>query len=120
MAQEFSRASRVASEMQKELALILQRELDADRLGFATVNEVVLNHDLSLAKVYFTVFNANEEQKKRSANYLNEASPMIRSLVGKKIRLRVLPQIRFFYDDSMDTGLRISQLLAEPDPDRED
>ncbi|MDT8406532.1 MAG: 30S ribosome-binding factor RbfA [Methylococcales bacterium] len=115
MAREFSRATRVASEMQKELAMILQRELDSRRLGFATVNEVALNHDLSVAKVYFTVLNADDAQKQRSTRYLNEAAPMIRSLMGKKIRLRVLPEIRFYYDDSIDTGYRISRLLAERD-----
>jgi len=55
MAKEFGRNARVSSQMQKELSLILQRDIDDSRLGFITINEVVVTKDLAVAKVYVTV-----------------------------------------------------------------
>jgi ribosome-binding factor A len=113
MPREFGRSSRVASEMQKELALILQREISDPRLGFITINEVVISKDLAIAKIYFTVFNANEASKRSHVKWLNELVPMIRHLLAKKMRLRHISELRFYYDDSFDTGMRVAELLSE-------
>ncbi len=113
MARDFSRSERVASEMQKELALILQREIDDSRLGFVTVNEVVLSKDLAVAKIYITVLNADDEAKQQNVDVLNELAPLIRHDLAKKMRLRHMSELRFFYDHSFDTGMRVAELLAE-------
>lgn len=113
MPREFGRSSRVASEMQKELALILQREISDSRLGFITINEVVISKDLAVAKIYFTVFNADESSKRKHVKWLNELVPMIRHLLAKKMRLRHISELRFYYDDSYDTGMRVAELLGE-------
>jgi len=63
MANEFGRNARVSSQMQKELSLILQRDIDDSRLGFITINEVVVTKDLAVAKVYVTVFGINNWKK---------------------------------------------------------
>ena len=60
MAREFGRSARVSSQIQKQLALILQRGIKDPRLGFVTVNEVIISKDLAVAKVYITVLNVNE------------------------------------------------------------
>lgn len=112
MTREFGRSNRVSSQIQKELALILQREYTS-RLGLVTVNEVVTSKDLAVAKTYFTVLNADEKGKKESAKFLNEAAPHIRSELGKRMRLRNVPELRFYYDDSFDTGMRVAELLSE-------
>lgn len=62
MAREFGRSSRVASQIQKELALILQRGIVIRGLGFVTLNEVVLSKDLAVAKIYFTVLNTDDQR----------------------------------------------------------
>ncbi|GAB4269635.1 MAG: 30S ribosome-binding factor RbfA [Methylomicrobium sp.] len=120
MAREYGRHTRVASELQKELALILQRELDRKRLGFVTINEVETSKDLAVAKVYVTVLNADEPAKKTSLDYLHEATPFIRSLLGKRMRLRHVPELRFFYDDSFETGMRVAELLSDLHEKKED
>lgn len=112
MAREFGRSARVSSQIQKELALILQREFTG-RLGLITVNEVVTGKDLAVAKIYFTVLNADAAGKKESVRQLNEAAPFIRSELGKRMRLRNVPELRFYYDDSFDTGMRVAALLSE-------
>lgn len=120
MPKEFGRSQRVASQMQKELAEILQREVDDSRLGFVTVNEVVLTKDLAVAKVYVTVLNANDEAAKRvNVKVLNEISPFIRHELAKRMRLRHISELHFHYDHSFDTGMRVSELLHELETGRE-
>lgn len=115
MPKEFSRSARVSSQMQKELAVILQRDIDDSRLGFITVNEVVLSKDLAVAKVYVTVLNADDQGKKNNIHWLNELAPIIRHQLAKRMRLRHISELRFYYDDSFETGMRVSELLIDPD-----
>ncbi|MGR9051216.1 MAG: 30S ribosome-binding factor RbfA [Gammaproteobacteria bacterium] len=120
MAREYGRKDRVASQIQKELAVIVQREFGA-RLGFVTINEVVVSKDLAVAKIYFTVMNRDEAGKNDSAKLLNEHAGHIRHDLAKCMRLRSVPELRFYYDDSFDTGMRVAQLLSDLpiDPDQE-
>lgn len=115
MPKEFGRSQRVASEMQKELATILQREVHDPRLGFVTVNEVVLSKDLAVAKIYVTVLNADESGKQANVDALNEMAPFIRHELAKRMRLRHISELHFRYDSSFDTGMRVAELLHEVD-----
>ncbi|MGD0961559.1 MAG: 30S ribosome-binding factor RbfA [Methylomonas sp.] len=114
MPKEFGRSQRVASQMQKELAAIMQREVHDPRLGFVTVNEVVLSKDLAVAKVYITVLNCDEAGKQNNVEILNEMSSFIRHELAKRMRLRHISELHFYYDHSFDTGMRISELLQDP------
>jgi len=120
MPKEFGRSQRVASQMQKELALILQRDVHDPRVGFVTVNEVVLSKDLAVAKIYITVLNSDEQAKKNNVAALNEISPFIRHELAKRMRLRHISDLHFYYDHSFDTGMRVSELLQELDPPPQD
>jgi ribosome-binding factor A len=113
MAKEFGRNARVSSQMQKELSLILQRDIDDSRLGFITINEVVVTKDLAVAKVYITVLNVDAEGKRANVKLLNELAPMIRHELAKRMRLRHISDLRFYYDDSFDTGMRVAELLSD-------
>ena len=113
MAKEFCRNARVSSQMQKELSLILQRDIDDSRLGFVTINEVVVTKDLAVAKIYVTVLNVDEPGKRANVKLLNELAPMIRHELAKRMRLRHISTLRFHYDDSFDTGMRVAELLSE-------
>jgi ribosome-binding factor A len=112
MAREFGRSDRVSSQMQKELAYVLLRDIADPRLGFVTINEVVLTKDLSYAKIYVTVLNADEAGKKAQVALLNELAPVIRHYVAKRMKLRHISEFRFLYDDSFDTGMRVAELLS--------
>ena len=113
MAREFGRSARVSSQIQKELALVFQRDIDDSRLGFITVNEVEVSKDLAMAKVYITVLNGDEAMKKTQIKLLNELVPIIRHHLAKRMRLRHVSELRFIYDDSFDTGMRVSELLHD-------
>jgi len=113
MAKEYGRSERVSSQMQKELAYVLQRDTDDSRLGFITVNEVVVSKDLAVAKIYITVLNGDDEAKAENVTVLNELAPVIRHQVAKRMRLRHISDFRFYYDNSFDTGMRVAELLSE-------
>ncbi len=112
MPKEFGRSARVSSQLQKELALVLQRDLKDPRLGFITVNEVIMTKDLSVAKIYVTVLGVDERGKLDQIKLLNGLAPQIRHDVAKRMRLRHISELRFIYDNSFDTGMRVAQLLS--------
>ncbi|WP_159566048.1 30S ribosome-binding factor RbfA [Budvicia diplopodorum] len=113
MAREFSRTQRVAQEMQKEIAMILQREVKDPRIGMATVSGVEVSRDLAYAKVFVTFLNdGDEESVKGGLKALLDASGFIRSLLGKAMRLRVVPELTFAYDNSLVEGMRMSNLVT--------
>ncbi|ATO31622.1 30S ribosome-binding factor [Dickeya dianthicola] len=113
MAKEFSRTQRVAQEMQKEIAIIIQREVKDPRVGMATVSGVEVSRDLAYAKVFVTFLNDNEpEQVNAGVKALQDASGFIRMLLGKAMRLRVVPELTFSYDSSLVEGMRMSNLVT--------
>lgn len=114
MAKAFSRTQRVAHELQKEIAIILQREIKDPRLGMVTVSGVDISRDLAYAKVYVTFLNDDApEQVQQGLMILNDAVGFIRSLVGKAMRLRIVPELKFYYDQSLSEGMRMSNLVSE-------
>ena len=120
MAREFGRSARVSSQMQKELALILQRDINDPRLGFITINEVEVSKDLAVAKIYVTVLNADEQGKKNNVKLLNELAPVIRHELARRMRLRHISELRFYYDESFETGMRVAELLSNLDKKGQD
>lgn len=116
MAKEFGRPQRVAQEMQKEIAIILQREIKDPRLGMmTTVSGVEMSRDLAYAKVFVTFLNDKDKDEaavKAGIKALQEASGFIRSLLGKAMRLRIVPELTFFYDNSLVEGMRMSNLVT--------
>jgi ribosome-binding factor A len=114
MAKEFGRPQRVSQEVQKEIAIILQREIKDPRLGMmTTVSGVEVSRDLAYAKVFVTFLNDKDEQAvKEGIKVLQDASGYIRSLLGKAMRLRIVPELTFFYDNSLVEGMRMSNLVS--------
>ncbi|KAA6208996.1 30S ribosome-binding factor RbfA [Avibacterium paragallinarum] len=114
MAREFKRSDRVAQELQKEIAVILQREVKDPRIGMVTVSDVEVSRDLAYAKVFVTfLFDQNESIIESGMQGLEKASPYIRSLLAKAMRLRIVPELRFIYDQSLVEGMRMSNLVSE-------
>ncbi len=113
MAREFSRSRRVAQQIQKELAQIVSREVKAQDFGMITVNEVDLSRDLSYAKVYFTILNDDSDNIKAAILRLNEHAPLLRSMMGSAMRLRIVPELKFFYDKSLSEGIRMTSLVNQ-------
>ncbi|GIU13100.1 MULTISPECIES: 30S ribosome-binding factor RbfA [unclassified Shewanella] len=112
MAKEFSRTRRIAQQLQQELAVVLQRDMKDPRIGFVTVNDVDVSRDLSYAKVYVTFFEEDVQLVEKKVEALDAAAGYIRSLVAGRMKLRVMPELRFIYDSSLVEGMRMSNLVS--------
>lgn len=110
------RTGRVGEQIKKELSLLIQTELKDPRIGFITVTGVDVTNDLSQAKVYLSVFG-DEEQKSSTLKALDKANGYLRSELGKRIRLRHIPELIFKFDESIAYGSRIEKLLSDIDKD---
>ncbi|TDO98155.1 30S ribosome-binding factor RbfA [Marinomonas balearica] len=115
MAGEFSRTSRIGDQLQKELASLIQFEVKDPRLGFVTINEVRVAKDLGYADVYYTVLGIDEDPKKLADNQvaLDSAKSFLRHRLAKEVKLRVMPHLRFHYDQSVVNGARMSALIDD-------
>ncbi|MCO4836647.1 MAG: 30S ribosome-binding factor RbfA [Oceanospirillaceae bacterium] len=115
MAQEYSRTQRVADQIQRELASLIQREVKDPRVGMATVSAVEVSRDLSHAKVFVTIFNGSEDEQEivESIKALNSAAGFLRSQLGQRMKLRIVPTLRFHYDDSLSRGNYLSNLIDQ-------
>lgn len=113
MARDYSRTDRVGQQYQREIAQILQRELKDPRISLVTVSEVEVSRDLAYTKVYVTFLNDDEDYVKTALKVLNEAAGFVRSLLGKRVRARIIPELRFVHDPSLGEGLRMSRLVAD-------
>ncbi|MGL5757376.1 30S ribosome-binding factor RbfA [Plesiomonas sp.] len=112
MAKEFGRSKRVAQELQKEVAIILQREVKNPQIGMVTVSSVEVSRDLAYAKVFVTFLFDDSEAIASGLKSLRDSTGYIRTLVGKAMRLRIVPELRFEYDQSLTEGMRMSNLVS--------
>jgi ribosome-binding factor A len=112
MAKEFSRTQRVSQQLQKELAMILQREIRDSRLGMVTISEVEVSRDLAYCKVYVTFLCIADQTPESCLTALREHEVAVRMMLGKRIRLRLTPEIRFYYDNTLVEGMRMSNLVT--------
>ncbi len=113
MPAEFSRTQRLGEQIQRDLAMLIQRELKDPRLGMITVNFVELSKDLAYADVNVTVLVADDSEEKivQSMTVLNEAKTFLRTLLGRGLKIRKVPHLRFHYDDSLKRGAHINALI---------
>jgi len=96
--------------MKQEIADILMRKIKDPRIGFVTVTDVEVADDLRNAKVFVSVYGA---EKTTTLKGLESASPYIRSELGKRMRMKFIPELLFRYDDSVERGAHINELLHE-------
>lgn len=106
------RANRLAETLKEEISQLIREELKDPRIGFVTVTAVDVVDDLSHAKVYISVLGSVEEGKESLAA-LSRAAGFVRSEIGKRIRLRHVPEIVFKYDPSIEQGAHIAKLLRD-------
>ena len=112
MAKEFGRPQRVAQEMQKEIAIILQREIKDPRVGLVTITAVEVSRDVGHAKIFITVMGEDSaEDIAQNLKVLNDASGFLRMQLGRAMQLRNVPQLHFHYDASVMRGAHLSALI---------
>lgn len=106
------RNERVRKALMKEIADILQKDIRDSRItGLVSVMDVEVAHDNSFAKVYYSIFGGDEASKEKTKEAIQSHVPKIRHEVGKRIRLRLTPELRFVFDDSVERGSKVTELL---------
>lgn len=111
MPKNYPRSQRV-EELAREVLGEAILELKDPRIGFATVTGVKLSGDLRLARVYVSVFGSAEEREVTIAA-IQHATPHLRSILGREVRMRYLPQLEVLEDQTAEHGERIEQLLRK-------
>ncbi|HWK63009.1 MAG TPA: 30S ribosome-binding factor RbfA [Eoetvoesiella sp.] len=104
------RNTRLADQIQKDLAGLIQRELDVSRAGLVTLTGVDLSADYAHAKVYFSVLGAEPEA---AAAALNEKAGWLHSLLFKLLHIHTVPTLRFIHDDQLARGIELSQIIDQ-------
>jgi ribosome-binding factor A len=104
------RIHRIGDQIKQELAWLIDHKLKDPRKGFITITRVRMSPDLRLASVYFSVLGETKEAAV-SLEALNRANAFLRIQLRERIKLRYLPELRFFYDDSLEYSEHISRLL---------
>jgi ribosome-binding factor A len=106
----YARSERVSRHIRSTLADVLRRHVKDPRLQRVTITDVDVSTDLRLAKIYF-VTASDEEKIQRVLDGFQKARPYIKRLLGQELGLRYMPDLRFYYDDSLDHGARMEALF---------
>lgn len=120
MPKDYPRSRRIAEQIQRELSGIIRLELKDPRVGMITITDVEVSHDYSHAKVFFTQLG-DSDKAEEATGALQHAAGFLRSQLAHRLKLRIVPELHFTYDVSVEHGMRLSQLIdaaVASDPDR--
>lgn len=109
MKRRFDRSARVADLIQKALATILLQEFDG--FGLITITGVTVSSDLSYAKVYVSVLSDEKDKIQEAVQALNRSAKEIRFSLAKEVKLRIMPELKFVFDEATAHGFHISNLI---------
>lgn len=110
MPKGYSRTLRIADQIQRELADLIRNELKDRRVGMITLTDVEVSQDYAHAKIFYTTLGSKEDNFLTDKG-LEHATGFLRSQLSHRLRLRVVPQLHFIYDESVERGIRLSQLI---------
>ncbi len=111
MPREFNRSDRVAGQLRRDLARLIQLEIKDPDVGFVSLSDVEVTRDLAHAKVYITVFEP--EKAVTSLRALQRAAAFLRRRLGQELRMRQVPELHFLHDDSVERGSHIDSLIEQ-------
>ncbi len=112
MPKDASRPRRVAEQIQRELAELIQLDLKDPRVGMVTLTGVEVSADYAHAKVYFSLLG-DQARINEALKGLNSAAGFLRSQVAHRMKLRVMPMLHFVHDISIEQGARLDKLIAD-------
>ena len=103
------RNERVRKELMRDISEILRKEIRGLE-GVVSIADVEVSHDNSFAKVIYSVLGT-DEQIEKSKSVIEKSTPNIRYHVGKMLRLRLTPELRFVYSNGLEEGSRVTDLI---------
>src|SRR5688500_12296315 len=107
-----SRPSRIGDQLRAELSELIAREVHDPGIGFLTITHVKVTPDLQIGRVYYTTLG-DEKARRDTARALDRATPFLRRQIGSRLRLKRVPLLEFFFDESIERGDRIERILHE-------
>ena len=107
------RIDRIEEQLRIELSEIFEREIQDPRIGLTTVTAVKVSPDLSHARVFVSVLGDQAQRKKTLEGLRSAASFARRSLSKRLHHMRRIPELSFDYDESIEKGIRIEELLDQ-------
>ena len=110
----FHRTDRVSAQLRRELGAIVHSAVREHGLPSVSVSDVEVTRDLAHAKVFVTALQA--ERSAEAVKALKTIAPELRYALGRAMKLRHVPELHFQYDDSVDRGERINNLLRDNPP----
>jgi ribosome-binding factor A len=112
-----ARPSRIGDQLRAELSDLIVREVHDPGIGFLTITHVTVTPDLQQARVYYTTLG-DDNARRESRRALGRAAPFLRRQIGSRLRLKRVPQLEFFFDESVERGDRIEQILNDLNAER--
>ena len=112
----YKRSARVGDLIREEVADIIMNKIKHKSLGFITITGAKITDDLREATVYLSVLKSEDSQK--TLNKLNASSSFIKGELGKRLKMRFVPKVRFEIDESIIYGMKIDKLLDNVDSER--
>jgi ribosome-binding factor A len=112
MAKDPSRLGRIADQIQRDLADLIRNELKDPRVGMITLTGVEVSNDYRHAKIFFTTLGGSEVVSQTHQG-LQRASGFLRSHLAGGLKLRIVPELHFVHDESVERGVRLSKLIDE-------
>jgi len=114
MPNDFPRSHRVADFIQRELAELIRTEIKDPRVSsMVTVSSVEVSRDLGTAKIHYTIMNPEEGEREETQKALKSAAGFLRRKLAPRLNTRSVPELRFYYDDSIERGAHMSALIAD-------
>ena len=114
MPKDFSRTLRVADQIQRTLAQLIQLEVSDPRVGLVNINDVEVSRDYAVARVYVTFVNCDSPQEsEQSLQALNNAAGFLRAQLAKSLNARTTPRLQFIYDKSGVEGSKLDRLIDD-------
>jgi ribosome-binding factor A len=111
------RTARVGEQIRHDIADLLTVAVRDPAIGFNTITRVTVTPDLQQARVYYTIIG-DEKARRETARGLERARPMLRRHLGKRLRLRRVPELQFFFDESVGHQDRIEQIVRQLQQER--
>lgn len=112
MQKDSNRPRRVAELIRRELAMLIPRELDDPHAHEITITGAEVSHDMSSARIYFSLLSGAAEAKQTTKS-LNRAAGFLRHALMGRVSLRTVPALRFYFDESVERGARIDSLIDQ-------
>ena len=109
------RIDRLNAQLKRELSGLIRTRLGDPRVASATVTNVRVTSDLSLARVFIRTLGS--EDREETLQGLEAAGPYLRRMLGAELKIRRVPELRFEFDETLDRALRIERLLEEVRPE---